>query len=549
MLVTCEDPEEIKNLSLIAETTGRIPRERPRTFYEALAMIWFMREATASLENVGVSVIGHLDRIIYPFYRDDIAAGRLTEAEARDMLTRWMIPTDIKFFLHGSEWPETSTCIELGGCDADGETVFNDLTRLVIEEHEKNKLINPKLNCRYSLRAPREYLDMISCSILRGHNVFSLINDDTIIPSLIHAGKTEREARLYVNGGCQETMAEGVEHTAGAFYYFSMPRVLDLCLQPEGVPEEFAGPNTMEAFPRPIENPVDFETFYAEFMDNLKRVIAVTLGWQKKLGEQWRNVHPCPLFSATLEGCLQSGADYSAGGAKYNPGTVGMVGLATLVDSLYSIKKAVFDDAILTYPKLLEVLARNWEGSEQLRQKMISYPKFGHGEKEVDEFTSRFVMELNEFIETIDNERDGKYMLSMFVYYAHEYFAPFVKATPDGRKACDILSQSITPSRLRPVKSVTDTIRSIAHIDFKSISGISVLDVQMPLGSTFDEKMMTSLLLGFAGFGGPTIQPNMVSVEELLDAKVNPDKHRDLIVRICGLSILTSISPLPLRHK
>jgi formate C-acetyltransferase len=455
-----------------------------------------------------------------------------------------MLPTDIKFFVKRTEWPETSTCIELGGCDENGMTVFNDLTRLIIEEHEKNRLINPKLNCRYSLRAPREYLDMISSCILRGHNVFSIINDDTIIPSLIHAGKTEREARLYVNGGCQETMTEGVEHTAGAFYYFSMPRVLDLCLQPEYVPEIYAGPDTMDAFPCFIETPEDFESFYAAFMDNLKRVITVTLGWQKKLGERWRYVHPCPLFSATLEGCISKGADYSAGGAKYNPGTVGMVGLATLVDSLYAVKKAVFDDGILTYQQILDVMVGNWEGNEQLRQKMISYPKFGHGEDEIDLFTARFVRELNEIIEAIDNERGGKYMLSMFGYYAHESFAPFVKATPDGRRARDILSQSITPSRLRPVKSVTDTIRSLQHIDFKSVSGISVLDVQIPLGSSFSKEMMTSLFLGFAGFGGPTIQPNIVSVEKLLDAKINPNKHRDLTVRICGLSVyFTCLTP------
>ena len=564
MLGTCENPDEHRNLTWIACTAGRIPRDPPRTFQEALAMLWFMREVTASLENVGVSVVGHLDRLTYPFYRDDIAAGRLTEAETRDLLVRWMLPTDIKFFLRQAEWPETSTCMELGGCDELGETVFNDITRFVIEEHEKHKFVNPKLNCRYSLRAPRAYLDLVSGCILRGHNVFALINDDVIIPSLIRAGKTEREARLFVNGGCQETMVEGVEHTAGAFYYFCMPRVLDLCLQPETfpgvdsetfpgvdsetvpgvVPEAYAGSHRMEAYPRPIVDPRDFESFYTALMDNLKRAISVTLGWQKTLGERWREVHPCPLFSATLEGCLQKGADYSAGGAKYNPGTVGMVGLATLVDSLYAIKKVVFDEGLMSYSQLLDVLSRNWVGSEQVRQRMIACPKFGHGEQEVDAFAARFVAELNAFIETIDNERGGKYMLSLFVYYAHEYFAPFVKATPDGRRAYDVLSQSITPSRLRPVRSVTDTIRSLGQIDFQSISGISVLDVQLPLGSSIREEMMTNLLLGFAAHGGPTIQPNVVSVAALVDAKANPDRHRDLIVRICGLSVFfTSLSP------
>lgn len=544
MLGTSDSPEEHRNLMLIAETAGRIPREPPRTFYEALAMLWFMREAVASLENVGVSVVGHLDRLTHPFYLEDRAAGRITESQARDLLVRWMLPTDIKFFLQQTEWPETSTCLELGGCDADGEVVYNDITRFVIEEHEAHGLVNPKLNCRYSLRAPRAYLDQISGSILRGHNVFALINDDVIIPSLVRAGKTEREARLFVNGGCQETMVESVEHTAGAFYYFCMPRVLDLCLLPERMSEAFVGPTAMAAFPRPFAAPESFEQFYAGFMENLKRAISVTLGWQKMLGEQWREVHPCPLFSATLEGCIPKGADYSAGGAKYNPGTVGMVGLATVVDSLVAVKKAVFDEGLTTWPQLLDVLGRNWEGAEPLRQRMIACPKFGHGEREADGLAARFVADLNAFIETLDNERGGKYMLSLFVYYAHEYFAPFVKATPDGRRAREVLSQSVTPSRLRPVRSVTDTIRSLGEIDFRSVSGISVLDVQLPLGSALTKEMMTSLLLGYAAHGGPTIQPNVVSLEALLDAKENPERHRDLIVRICGLSVFfTSLSP------
>ena len=222
----------VAHFAMIAETARRVPAEPPRTFYEGLAALWFLREVAATLEGIGISVIGHLDRQLGALYEADLATGRLTEAGARDLLARWLLPTDVKFFVDESSWPETSTCIEIGGCDDDGAPIFNGLTRLILDVHAELDLLNPKLQCRYSARSPRAYLDLLSEHVLRGRNVFSLLNDDVLIPACMWAGKSEAEARRYVNGGCQETIVEGVEHSAGAYYYFNMPRVLDLCMQP-----------------------------------------------------------------------------------------------------------------------------------------------------------------------------------------------------------------------------------------------------------------------------------------------------------------------------
>jgi len=528
------DPQVCRFLDMIIEAAGRVPAEPPRSFYEGLAMLWFLRETTATLDAIGISVIGHLDRLLYPLYAADIDAGRLTESEALDLLSRWMLPTDIKFHVADGAWPETSTCMELGGCNETGQPIWNDVTRLVITTHHQLRLLNPKPNCRYGSNSPKAYLDLISSTMLAGHNHFALLNDDVLIPTFVKAGKTLAEARLYVNGGCQEPMAEGVEHTAGAYFYYCLTRILDLGLQPPTtLPEELTR-EARAAIPPPLPDASTFEELYSAFRDSVLRTLHTGTEWAITVGrEQWQ-IHPCPLLSATLEGCIANGRDYTRGGAKYNPSGVALIGLGTTIDSLYAIKCAVYDEGWLTLSDLRAALTSNWEGFEALRLRLRRLPKFGQGHLELDELAARFSRELAAAIRTFPNERGGNFQASFFVYYAFDWFAKSVRATPDGRWAGDLLSQGIGPARTTPA-TLSEICETLGRIDFLDHPGNAVLDAQLPAGRISTEALTASLRT-FAQLGGPTIQINCVSVDQLRDAQRHPERHRDLTVRICGLS-------------
>ena len=543
-LATEADPTARVCLAAIATAADRVPAEPPRTFYEGLAMLWFLREVTATIEAIGISVVGHVDRLLGDLYAQDLAAGRLTEATARDLLARWMLPTDIKFHVTDNPWPETSTCVELGGCDADGRVIWNDVTRLVIEVHRAHGLLNPKLNCRYGASSPAAYLDLISRALAAGHNNFVLLNDDVLIPACVRAGKALPEARLYVNGGCQETIVEGVEHSAGAYFYFCLPRVLDLCLQPpEQLPADFPPP-AAAALPPVLATAPDFQTFYAAFLDRLKTAIRLGTGWVLPLGrEQWQ-LHPCPFFSTTLAGCVESGRDYTRGGAKYNPSGIAFVGLGTLVDSLHALRVAVFSERWLTLDALQQCLAADWAGHEALRCRFKALPKFGHGHPAVDALAADVARELGDLARTLPSERGGTFQGSFFVYYAFEWFASAVRATPDGRRRGDLLSQGVAPDRTTVPQSLTDIFRSLSAIDFTGLPANSVLDVQLPVGQELPPATLSALARTFASLGGPTLQPNCVSVTALRDARQHPERHRDLVVRISGLSgYFVALSP------
>ncbi|MCG2659720.1 MAG: hypothetical protein L6437_05695, partial [Kiritimatiellae bacterium] len=316
-------------------------------------------------------------------------------------------------------------------------------------------------------------------------------------------------------------------------------RILDLCLLDHEFPDGSLRDAELEKFlPEVITGMPDFESLYGRVLDTLKEAIKLGADWLRIVGYHTRFIHPCPLFSTTLLDCIERGTDYTAGGARYNPAGIALVGLGTVVDSLTAIRYAVYDEGWLSFEALRKHLADNWAGAEDIRQRIISLPKYGHGEPEVDRLAARISRELAEFCRTLVNERGGHYQPSFFVYYHFQWMGKIVRATPDGRRAGDMLSQGCAPGRLRSPKSLTDIIRSVSMIDFVNYPGNAVLDMQLPLSVDHGMPLsdFVSLLRAFVNLGGPTLQPNCVSVDALRDAKAHPDKHRDLLVRISGLS-------------
>ncbi len=530
-----KDPAILRNLRLIASAARQVPARPPRNFHEGLASLLFLREATASLENIGVSVIGHPDRLLGGLLRRDLLEGVITEDEARDMIGRWMLHTDVKHHIEDSQWPETSTCVELGGCDEEGRPVFNEVTRLFIEAHQHYRLINPKLNCRYGSKSPDAYVRLLAEHAAGGHNAFAFLNDDVLIPACVRAGKTEREARLYVNGGCQETMVEGVEHSAGAYYYFNMARLLDLFLQPEAA--ERSGV-VEEVIPAAVAKASTFEELYLAFVASLAKAIGQGAAWLREGGQGWSETHPCPLFSASLDGCVDAARDYTAGGAKYTPAALALVGFGTVVDSLYAIRQAVYEKRFVSLAELLTAIREDWKGNEPLRTRMAALPKFGHGDAECDALATRFGAAIAAFSAPLRNERGGPFQPSFFVYYFFYWMGKDVRATPDGRRKSEMLSQGVSPGRVLPAENLTDIMRAVGGVDLRDFPGNAVLDVQLPLAANqagFTDKL-SAAMRAFSALGGATLQTNAVSVDTLRDAKAHPECHQDLVVRISGLS-------------
>jgi len=254
------------------------------------------------------------------------------------------------------------------------------------------------------------------------------------------------------------------------------------------------------------------------------------------LGRDYWKVHPCPFFSTTLAGCIENAIDYTQGGAKYNPSCIALVGLATVVDSLQAVRDAVFNRGWISLDDMRQALADDWKGHEELRQRIMHLPRFGQGEPDVDALAARFADDLAKKIRSMPSERGGRLQPSFFVYYANEWFAPHVRALPNGRRSGEILTQGISPDRTTPDLCLTEVFLSLTRIDYRKFPGNAVLDVQLPTGDAMPVGALSATIRTFAKLGGPTLQLNCVSLDDMRDAQAHPERHQDLIVRICGLS-------------
>ena len=527
MLEECTDDKQCRSLKMIAEAARKVPENPPETFHQGLAMLIFLREVIAVMENMGISQLGRIDLLLGELYERDIREGRLTEDDARELVSLWMMNTDIKFDVADKDWPDTSTCITLGGCDEDGNDVFNAVTRIIIEEHYKNGFINPKLNCRYSKNSSREYLKLIGKTVIGGHNTYALINEDIVIDGLVKSGVLLRDARRFTNGGCQETLLEGMGHTEGAALYVSMLRIMDLFLRADEYSE----------FLTPIDGADSFEEFYSKFMSVMNQFLSIMTDQRNYRQSFYKNALCCPLYSAMQEGCIENGTDHIRGGAKYNFSTIALVGFANIVDSLYALKTFVYDKKRLTLTEFNSILSNNWDGNEKFRSEVLHLPKYGHGNVEVDTLANRFLSDLCSIVKSRKNERGGNYLPSLFVYSKNRRFAKLLRATPDGRRNYDYMAQGCSPTQLVPIEDITVPMQTMRNIDFTECGGgISVHDVILPVSSRFDEDIFASFMLGAAECRCVTIQPNCVSKNDLLAARREPEKYKNLIVRICGLS-------------
>ena len=258
-----------------------------------------------------------------------------------------------------------------------------------------------------------------------------------------------------------------------------------------------------------------------------------------------RETSPTPFLSTLVHDSLEKGEDITAGGARYNPSGVQGVGTANLADSLYVIKKVVFEDKAITYQDLLTVLDRNWtgEGDEVLRQSFVNrYPKYGNDVDDVDLLGRRFLEFYGLCVETYENPRGGKFQPGSYTVSAHVPLGAVVGATPDGRRAGEQLADGgLSPMVGRDQHGPTASLLSVSKLDNFLNSNGSLLNVKFSPSTLAGEDGLQKLmayLRSFSKLGIQHIQFNVVDRKTLLDAQAHPEKHKNLVVRVAGYSAL-----------
>jgi formate C-acetyltransferase len=249
---------------------------------------------------------------------------------------------------------------------------------------------------------------------------------------------------------------------------------------------------------------------------------------------------PAPFASSLIDGCLESGKDVTRGGARYNFTGVQLMGLANVADSLAAAKKLVFDEGEVTAPELAEALANDFSNREPLRQMLLRRaPKYGNDDDYVDMIAAEVVEQFGGELDKYENFRGGKYQMGIFSVAFHIAMGAFTGPTPDGRRMSEILANGITPQTGMALGGPTAIVMSAAKLDQSAISNGNTLILRFqPETNGSQSARLRDLIKTYFGLGGMQLQFNMVDTKTLLDAQAHPEKHRDLVVRIAGYSVL-----------
>lgn len=545
-LATVEaDPGRRAELETITQVCRRVPAHPPRTLHEALQAIQLLVVVEQNEEYGSAVSIGRLDVLLQPFYAADRTAGRLTREEAQELLGCLFVKLSHSIPLFDADvtlaFSGLTTFVNaiVGGVDAAGRDVTNDVTTLALETMAALNTPNPTFGVRLHEGTPPALTQAVTETVAGGLRNVQFFNDAAVIASLTNRGVPLAEAREYAIIGCVEQAVPGASFTSSDAALFNLPLCLELALN-DGRGRVFTdriGVSTGD--PRAFRSIDDVVTAYVQQVEYL---VGLMVGALDVLGEVHRAHKPTPFLSSFTGDCLARGLDVTAGGARYNFTGVQGVGTATVGDSLTAIQRLVFQEQRLTWNELLAALDADFEGYEPVRQLLVNRaPKYGNDD-EVADALARLAAEVYcRAVERHPNPRGGWYSPGLYSVTTHVALGLAVGATPDGRRASEPLSQGVSPVQGRDRQGPTAALRSAARLNYGLVSNGAVLNQRLhplSLGGVKGAPVLAGLLRGFFDLGGMHLQWNVVDRETLLAAQAHPERYRDLVVRVSGYSAL-----------
>ena len=531
---------ELETMSAICR---RVPDHPPRSFWEALQYYWFVHVGVITELNPWDAFNpGRLDQHLYPFYGSDLESGALTEEDARELLQAFWI----KFHNHpappkvGVTAEESGTytdfaLINVGGVRPDGSDGVNDLSYLILDVVEEMRLVQPSSMVQLSKKSPDRFIKRAARVIKTGFGQPSIFNTEAIVAELVRQGKSIEDARMGGASGCVESGAFGRE----AYIltgYFNLPKVLEIALNGGADPRTGKTIGVDTGDPRTFES---FDDVFHAFERQMRHFVDIKVRGNNIIERLYTKYMPVPFLSLLIDDCIATGKDYHSGGARYNTSYIQGVGTGTVTDSLTSIKHNVFDHGHATIAELLDALAADFDGHDALRRRIVNdTPKYGNDDDRADDVMCRVFEAYYEAIDGRPNTRGGRHRINMLPTTVHVYFGDVTGALPDGRPAGDPLSEGISPVQGTDRQGPTAVMRSAAKMDHLRTGG-TLLNQKFAPALLADEAGIDSighLVRGYFRMNGHHVQFNVVDAETLRRAQREPERHRDLIVRVAGYS-------------
>ncbi len=526
LAAAASDPDERDEWLAIADVCDQVPARPARTFREALQSLWFAHMITCLEDGVNANSLGRVDQFLWPYLEADLAAGRLTDAEAADLLAALWIklyqPYDVQQMTIGGITP--------GGVDA-----TNPLSFLVLDVTEGLGFVRC-LSARVHADSPRPFVSRCVDLIARGGGIPFFFNDEALLPALIDKGIPAEDARDYAPIGCIEITIPGRANPHAVSNWINLAKVLELALNDgrDLLDDVQVGPptGTLAGF-------TSMDDVLAAYSTQLKYFADLSVYGSNCAEIAHEGQYRLPYLSLLTDDCVARGTDIIEGGARYNYHESAAMALPNVADSLTALKLAVFDEARISPAEMLEMLRSDFAGNEDvclfLRNRL---PKYGNDDLLPDTFAADLAHQYCDLLGSYRTVRGGTFHCHMFTFTLHLPYGKSTGASPEGRHARDPLAYSLSPTQGRDRAGFTAVINSLSRIPHykAAASSSAILEAHPSLLDGSGREAFVDLLMTAFRAGVGQLQINVVSADTLRAAQTEPDRYRNLCVRVSGFS-------------
>ena len=538
-----ERPERREELLEIARICAKVPWEPAESFREAVQSA-YMTWVALMVEGWGHGMtFGRPDQYLIDFYRVDLEAGRITPQQAQELLELWFVKVNGTVTLDDQA---TATCFAgfpqavnftLGGVDREGNSAVNELTYLFMDAEENVGMTAEDLVIRVGKESPREYLMAAArlAKALKGKLKF--VSDPVSIAQLLADGYPEELARDYIITGCNSPSIPGVSlDVPGGL--FNLPLMLELALN-NGVSRM-----TGEQVGLPTGDPrlfTSFEQVWNAFCAQARYFLGAAAVMTNEDRVIFERFLPIPLQSALFHGPMERGKDLFGGGTgPYARQSISLAGAPNVGDGLAALKKVVFEDKRLTMAQVIDALDADFQGYEEVCHLLSKAPKFGNGDPYVDKLVDQTLVYCSDVLHSYQGACGTPLIAAAATITANVPLGYGVGALPGGRLAgTPIAEGGISPHQGRNQSGPTATMRSVAGLTHTKLTNGSVLNMRFDpdaLKSEAGMEKFTDLLYAYLLGGGFFVQFNIVDTETLRAAQREPERYRDLLVRVATYS-------------
>lgn len=555
-----KDEARRAELEMMADGLSNCVEKPCRSFYEAVQTVYLYQIFMTLDANMHGLSFGRVDQYVGKYYEADYAAGKITPEYGQEIMDLLYL----KIAEINKLWPYGATkssggytsgqLVTLGGTDRQGNDATNPVTYMMLEAGARLQLHTPPQAIRINKNTPEKLWECAVATTRIIGGIPSFENDDVIIPALMGRGLSLEDARDYTLIGCVEPAGCGTEWPqcggTGTESYINLLGAFMLAINDGYYTMPYFDHHSASKGKKIHENRVGAETGYLYDMTDIeqlfeayKKQVEFFVKWHAGCINSYEYVArqnmPLPVASCTMEGCMESGKDVMWGGAKYNSTGIAGVGIGNVAECFNVVDTLCFKTKKCTPRELYDACRANWVGYEELQRYIKNeITHFGNANPEIDKWARRASDAFSNAVKRCTGLR-GRFSAGLYPVTCNIIFGEMSDASPDGRNRGDMLADGISPVQQYDINGPTGVLNSVSVIPQTEYANGTLLNMKFHPSSVNGEdgpRKISQLIQTYFGMGGMEIQLNFISSDVLKDARANPEKYENLVVRVAGFS-------------